>query len=306
MQPMIQLYPIPTFLRTSMSRVCIQSAPSASCVFPCLAYLGNSRFTHYFLDVISWIPRLSQPLLPLCFLWVGVTAFQTQPLIYLCAHFPLQARVERFWVHLHDASTQYGAWHRVGVINIPWVESNRISSWSGPAWGAVSFSLDLGHSGQDFPSSFPLLSRVREVYSLFQVKQNVLFLFAHLLLVFLLLPSESLPCRLLQHKERRGVESVGAGLSLRPTNYQPYDLWQVPCALQALVSTSKKSRIHGVPLSEAPVRVICKQQHSWWFLLFPRFLSLSFTFWVVASVSSLFQHLSVSISSLSPFLKIKI
>lgn len=55
------------------------------------------------------------------------------------------------------------------------------------------------------------------------------------------------------------------------------------------------------PCHKAPTRVLCKQQHSWLSLLLTRFLSLSFLFCIVLSVSSLLRHLSGSISSPSLF-----
>lgn len=55
------------------------------------------------------------------------------------------------------------------------------------------------------------------------------------------------------------------------------------------------------PCHKAPASIFCKQQHSWLFLLFAGFFSLSFLFWVVVSVASLLQYVSVSICSSSPF-----
>lgn len=93
----IQLHLIPTFPSTSMSCAFLWPPPSARNVLPCLAYLGNSRFRNNFFDVVSQSPRLIQPLLPLCFFWIGVLAFRTQSLIYLCVLFSLQAGVGHVW-----------------------------------------------------------------------------------------------------------------------------------------------------------------------------------------------------------------
>lgn len=65
-------------------------------------------------------------------------------------------------------------WPRVGVINIPWVESNWISLLPGPVCGAVSFS-------HRFRQVTPGHSRLLEVFDLFQVKQCSS---VHLLLMF--------------------------------------------------------------------------------------------------------------------------
>ena len=215
MQPYLTL----TFPSTSMSPAFIQAVPSAWNALFCIAYLGNSRFRYHLFDVVSQTPRLSQALVPLCFLWAGVMTFRTQSVTYLCAHFPLQARVGPDLVYLHDTSTQYGAWHRAGIMNIPWVESNWISLWPEPVGGTISFSLDLDWSLQAKTFRFPsFFSQGLEKPMVF-FKWSRMFSF-HLSICYLcpfLLPAQSLPIVFLCTK--RAVESVWSRSELWTHHY---------------------------------------------------------------------------------------
>lgn len=97
----------PTLFLSPAMRLCIAHDPIAPDTFPSnsvlclyshcffclkcsssLACLGNSRFRYHFFDIVFQLPGLSQPLLPLCFLWIGVMAFRTRFLIYLHVQFP--------------------------------------------------------------------------------------------------------------------------------------------------------------------------------------------------------------------------
>ena len=198
----MQPYLTPSFPSTSMSCALIQAVPSASSALPGVACLGNSRCRYHFFDVASQhsttsslpLPRLSQ-FWGLCVFFGLVLWPLGHSLLFTYVPIsPLQARVGPHLVHLHDTSTQYGAWHRLGVMNIPWVESNWISSWPEPVGGSISFSLDLGLSLQVKTFSFPSFSQGLEKPVVF-FKWSRMFSF-HLSICYwcpFLLPAQSLP-----------------------------------------------------------------------------------------------------------------
>lgn len=95
-----------------------------------LAFLGNSRFRYHFFDVVFQLPRLSQPLLPLCFLWIGVMAFRTQSLICLRVHFPLWARVGHVWrISMTPAPNMGLAQGRRHKYSMSWKWLNFLMAW---------------------------------------------------------------------------------------------------------------------------------------------------------------------------------